>query len=491
MKPITFETYKDIAAELKLPYDVVLGIGRLRRSLMIDSDNVGFYHVVSEKPFLGYVNGVKVESWRDLYDSLMKFPIKAGFNCYRVENVRMGEELPLLMRGIQLGTFTFWKSTGLWLDLMPLFFLWKPAGSHTMRSLSEKMGLRGEVSTYTVAMSRFWNFAKQILNFAESEFFIGPETLCMTWHSGFGYARLRRIMLQSFVLKRGIWPELFQREDDRSPSFFLHNKPGIHRDVNIFDVKSAYPQTVVNLNIGLWKQGDLAEYEKFLMWSRDKFPDISFFLKWIANATIGDLNFTDGLIRDKKVLCDVWLTFREIMCSWTAPFIDEVVFSYVDSVYTKKAEVPPLPGYKVILKHRCSWVAIYNQQRLIFMGDDDKIIMKHFDKRLKLKMYEYVDEMVKALLASEGPDILYRPIEIIMDSLPDDAFLLHIFKDGPCHDQEYFEIWFDLKDGENAVYLSKDGVTTNPKKLCRSRYKEMLQQYLKLFLMEVKNGEKK
>jgi hypothetical protein len=162
------------------------------------------------------------------------------------------------------------------------------------------------------------------------------------------------------------------------------------------------------------------------------------------------------------------------------------MFSYTDCAYTHKKKVPTMEGYNMHLKEHLEWTAIYNQQRVLSMTKDGKIHRVHFNKPMRIKLFEYLEEIIDQKLREDAEAFLKNPdLKIDLRKLKKenpDLFKVVVFKKNDiCRDINYLEIWGDLVYGLNNVYLSKDGVTTDPKKILVTKYRKFTDSYLKLY----------
>lgn len=490
--------YKDVAKHLCLSYSIFCRMLGLRPPQPISGD-VALYDIETDmdtkKFILGVVNNLKFDDPLGMVKEIAKHKVVAGFNNFRFDNEYLFRLCPELFETRYMSGFELHKVKGCMnLDLLPAFMLWKPFEStHQLNRLAEMLGIKRKYGLADVGkkcgedvkiLTKFWPYARQIYDFVETNFHIDPETLSSTYHKRFGYSKLRRWFLQSWMMQEGTYPELVKRDDPRHPTYYYMHRKGFFRDVNVFDVKSAYPNTAVKLNCGLYKPGDFAEYEAALIVKRVQNPDISEFIKWVCNATIGDFNYRDGLLYDKKIMTDVWLHFRKVMQKWVRKIKKKnILYSMTDCVFTQLDSVPPIDGYDIDLKHRFKWLAIFNQQRLIGLTNEGRIHRVHFNRPVRLKLFDELDRVIDGILRTDPVEFFKRPgLEIDLKNLGPAAFAVVIFKrDEVCRNVEYLELWPDLKFGLNDVYLGRRGITTDPKKISHRRYNKWVKYYLNLY----------
>ncbi|MCS7106063.1 MAG: hypothetical protein NZ942_01985 [Candidatus Aenigmarchaeota archaeon] len=495
-----------VANELKLSYSILRRLTNMRPEITL-GDDACFYDIETKdnKFMLGVVNDKVFYDAEEMLDYMKGFKVCCGFNNYRYDNEILFKDFPKYFKTVNFGNFVLHKIKGLInIDLLAVFMLWRPfKPSHKLNELAKELGFQrkhesGEFDENKCRedveiMKRFYPVAKELLNWTEKNFFLDPETLCSLYTRDL--SKLRRWMLQSFMLQKGIYPKLVRIEDKRKPSFFHFHRKGFFQNIYVYDVSSAYPTTAIRLNCSIWKKGDFAEYEKFLIEERKKNPAIEQYIKWLANAAIGDMNYTDGLLYNKKILCDVWLTFKKVMEDWAEKVGKEnIVYSYVDCLFTKK-QINVFPeGYNVRLKRIFDWLIIYNQIR--YVGFSEGQIHKiHFNRKIDIKLYDYLDNMIEEKLKTNPLEFVKDPsleaLGIELKNLPKHLFKIVVKKtNNVCRSAEYLEIWDSLKEGLNDVYLSKNGITTDENKICYQKYKRYIDSYLKLFKFS-SNLEKK
>lgn len=498
---ITQGNYFDIAKKLSLSYSILRKLIGARNTQILEHEPC-FYDIETDennKFLCGVVNDTTFYKPEDLILELRKYRICCGFNNFRFDNELLARLVPNGFKTQTHGSFILhkvWNATNI--DMLPCFMLWKPfMQSHTLNNLATELGINREYNLDqkkqkcredVMILRQFYPYAKKLLNQIEISFLLDPETVCSQYYNS--YNKLRRWMLQSWMLQNNIVPTLMQKSDPRKPSFYFYHKKGFFFDINVHDVKSAYPTTAINLGCSLYRKNDFAEYLKFLIQQRKDNPDIEQFYKWSANATIGDMNYTDGLLYDKKIICDVWLTFKKKMQQWIRKIGKEnVKYSFTDCVYTQLDHVPEMKGYEIGIKHKFKWVAVFNQQRILGLTDENKIHKIHFNKPIKLKMFFKVDQLMEEKLRDDPLKFLKDPkLDLNLKDQSEDDFAIVVHKTGnTCRSIEYLDIWQDLQMGLNNVYLNKDGVTTDPNKIAYNKYQKYINSYMKLFKLRVKS----
>ena len=493
---VTRENYVQIAGELKLSYAVLKRLANVRPQILL-SDDACFYDIETEKNkfTLGVVNDRLFTDPAEMLKYIQRFDVCCGFNTYRYDNevLYRHKNMASFFKTIDYRNFILHKiGRCINIDLLPVYMLHSPfSNRHRLDDLAKELNVKRQCNDYTEEKCRedvqiiqkFYPIAKELLNWIETSFFVDPETICVLYYKDF--VKLRRWCLQSWMLQHGIYPKLIKVEDDRKPSFYRSYRKGFFGDINVFDVRSSYPTTAVNLNCSIYRSGDFAEYERFLLEQRDKCQRIGTFIKWLGNATIGDQNYTDGLLYNKKIMIDVWLEFKKVMTKWIEQIGKEnVIFAYTDSIFTKLSSVPEIPPYTVQLKHKYKWVAIYNQIRYVAQIKDTNSIHKvHFDRKLNLKLFDYMDEKIHEKLLDDPIAFIKDPkLDTSLADFPEDTFKIVVFKkDNVCRNIEYLLLWNDFEYGLNNAYLSRKGLTQDPKKICFARYQKFYDYYLGLF----------
>lgn len=499
IKEINQYNYKNIAKELCLSYSVLRRLINIRNEVKLNN-SVCFYDIETDdkgKFILGVIcdletDGKLFKNQKEMLKEIMKYEICAGFNSIRFDNEVLFFNNPEFFDTIFYGSFKLHKiKNTINLDLLPVYSLWNPfKASHKLNSLAKDLNFNRQFDLRekenkcfedVLILKKFWFYAKELLEWIEHNFFIEPETICSLYYKSF--SKLRRWILQSYFLRNNIYPKLIKRKDKRKLSFFRYVKKGFWTNINVFDVKSAYPNTAIKLNSTLYEKGDFANYLKFILSERNKHPNIEQFVKWCANATIGDMNYTDALLYDKKIICDVWLTFEKVMKDWIKEIgIKNIIYAYTDCIFTELKSVKSPKNYEISLKHKFKWINIYNIQRYIGLNEDNKIIRVHFNRPLKIKLFDYLDKLINKKLEHNPYDFLKNPkLDIDFKNLPDEIYEILVFKkDDICKNIEYLELWEYLNYGLNVVFLSKTGLTNNRKKIDYSKYKKYIKYYLNL-----------
>ena len=488
-----------MAKKLCLSYSVLQRLAGIRKKTDLGG-SIAFYDIETDmdtKKFMfGVVNSRIFSRPAELVEEIMRYDICAGFNNFRFDNEYLNMLCPSEFVSCRMPGFVLHKLRGcINLDLLPAFNLWRPLeASHQLNQLADVLGYerkcslddpKGKCFEDVDILRRFWPYAREIYEFVESHFLIDPETLSTTYHKKFSYSKLRRWFLQSWALQRGIYPALVKRESRKKPTYFYYCRPGFYRDINVFDVKSAYPSTAIRLNSTIWETGDFAEYEREMIRLRSENPKIEKFIKWVCNATIGDFNYRDGLLYDRRLMAEVWTAFKKVMEKWVRKIgLENIVYSFTDCVYTHLDSVPQPGDYEISVKHRFRWVAIFNQQRLIGLTDEGKFHRVHFNRPVRLKLFDAIDRHIDAKLLDDPVWFFRNPdwLKFDFDDFKPEDFAIVVFKkDDVCRNIEYLEIWDELDFGLNNVYLSKKGVTVNKDEICYDRYRNWIEYYLNLY----------
>lgn len=281
---INRDNYKDFAKELSLSYAIFKRLLGIRPQILLD-DNVCFYDIETDEKtgefLFGLVNNIKFNDEESLLNKVQKFRVSAGFNTFRFDNEYLYKKEPQYFKTIPYGNFQLHKIKGcINVDLLPVFMLWNPfLGNHQLNTLAKELEFERKYDLSEKEnkcfedlqiMKMFYPLAKELLNWIETTYLIDPESVCVLFYKSF--SKLRRWMLQSWMMQQGTYPKLIQRGDKRKPSFYRYVKRGIYeKPIYVWDAKSAYPVTAVKLNCSLYEEGDFADYEKFLLKERSKY----------------------------------------------------------------------------------------------------------------------------------------------------------------------------------------------------------------------------
>ncbi|MEF9438213.1 MAG: hypothetical protein L0922_05580, partial [Candidatus Mariimomonas ferrooxydans] len=252
---VTPENYKDIAKGLCLSYSIIKRHLEMSSPIIING-KLGLYDIETDRDIgkfiLGYVNGKLFTDPKEMVDNLSGYDVIAGFNSYRFDNENLFRECPESFETVRMSGFDLHKVRGcLNLDLLPAFMLWKPfLNGHSGQVLGDELGFKrkhdlsnpaGKCQEDIQIMRMFWPYARQIFETIDYIFGLDPETLSSTYHRKFGYSKLRRWFMQSWMIRMGIYPELVKRDSPKKPTYYLYHKKGFYTGINVFDIKSAYP----------------------------------------------------------------------------------------------------------------------------------------------------------------------------------------------------------------------------------------------------------
>lgn len=509
---INMSNYKEVARKLALPYNVLIEFINDNTGELNDStegfepnmNQVAIYDIETddrENFEFGYVNDKRFNDPALMSMELRKYPVIAGFNNFRFDNEILARSCPELWKEtVMSGGFKI-HTINTCIDLLLCYALWKPfKETHKLDELAKDLDIArlynlsdkdNKCQEDIAICKQFYPTARQVVNWIWFHFKIDPHTLCSMMMKQTG--KLRRWMLQSWMLQRGTLPLLIRRSCAEKPSYYLYAKPGYYKGINVFDVRSAYPTTAMILRSSLYKDNDFAEFEEFLMRERNRNPDIQEFIKWCCNAMIGDMNNNDAILRDSKIMVSVWNHFHEVMKMWIKDVGKKnIVYAYTDCIFTRKRQVPVPKPYEIQLKHKFNWLVIWNVSRILGLTAEGKIHKTHFNRKYpQLKLYEYLDQVVECRLKQDHKKFLKDPMALEFDlkSLPEDAFKMVIRKDSDtCYNLDLLEVWSDLNYGFNEVYLAKGRktVTTKFSQISFIKYEKLIKQYLKLF--KVKNS---
>lgn len=498
---ITEKNYKDLCKRCALPYCFFENQFNKRPIMNINDVKVAFYDIetTSDMKFLfGYVNDKRFDDPKELVKEIQNYAVAVSFNGFRYDNVVLKKLVPELFESFFVNRFEAHLIKGVInIDALIFYRLWKPfRKSHKLVNLAREFGIEKEFNLDdkdnkcredVMILEHFWICLEKIAGWIYENFWIDPTYLsAMNWKQ---INKLRRWFYQLWYLREyHVEPSLIKRScKDQYAKYFTHHVPGFYKDINVFDVKSAYPTTAIKLGISLYGGKDFARFEEWLISEREANPKIQETIKWVCNAIIGDMNCTDGMMYDKGIMSKIWNTFHGYMIDWTDKIgIDNIVYSYTDCVMTSLDSLPDfIEPFKVALKAEYEWLVIYNIGRLLALKKDGNIHRVHFNRvPAILKMYDYVEEIIDKKLREDPVGFITNPfIDIDLKGFPKDAFSLVIMKnDEYCHSPDYLEIWADLKIGFNDVYYTKGGsVTSDFSKIDFKHYEKLLKNYLKLY----------
>lgn len=489
-----------------LPYCLPAAmISKAEYRTLSSSDKIAVYDIettASEEFLFGVVsvNGTAqvFEDPRKLMEEICKYKFSCGFNSNRFDNVILAKLLPEYFKEIRLSErfSIFWPKDTIHFDALFYYQWWKPlAKSHRLDLLAEDLGIKRSFNLTDkmnkcfedcAIVEKFIPMIKEMHNFIVKNFKLDPlaySTMPFTWGG-----KLRRWMLQSYFLQNGIIPKHKTSESAVPCDYYRHCIKGIHWDVNVFDIKSMYPQTAINLQSTLYKKGDFAAYMKFLMTCRNDYPSIAAFIKFTANATIGDMGSSySQIIKNRKIMADIWNTARESMEKLVKKIGKrKVVYSFTDSVFTKEQLIPKIKGYTIEKRTFFKWLVIYNIERILGIDFNGNIKKTHFQRKFNIKLYNHIDAIIEQKLKKNPMAFLKNPkIEINLKQIDKDLLKIILYKKGNvCRNIDYYPFWDSLEDGFHEIFLANKGVTLNPKKISYKRYQKLINDYLKLFKVD-------
>jgi len=426
-----------------------------------------------------------------LCNYLKNFDVIAGFNLFRFDYEVLSRYVPQFFETVKQGNFVLRiPKSKITLDLLFYYQVHKPfAPSHKLIYLARDIGFnytadfsdkKNKCRQDVLVCEKFYKIAECYYNFIVKNFnldFLSFSTIPGKW-----LGKLRRYFFQSYCLKNKILPKLVRKETNLKPDYYRYFKRGYYENVYSFDISQTYPNTIINLNLSLYKRNDLKNYMKFWI---DKRKEVGDFAKYVANAFIGDLGSQYSMIYDREIMVRVWLHVKKVMEDWVRKIRKKnVVYAYTDNVVTPLKEVPRPEGYDVKMKSHYEWLVVYNIQRILGF-DGQSIVRTHFIKKYpQLKMWDYVDSKIDEILLSRSRKrFLLNPEKYVnkirIGSLSDDNFKIVIRKDSDvCKVVDYFDIWDDLSFGFNEVFLSRNGLSKEPDK---KFYLNILKDYLKLY----------
>ena len=481
------------------------GLGRGGQDL---SGPVCFYDIETddaENFLFGFVTDEQGQSKRyddaaGMVKAIAGFRVAVAFNSFRFDNRVLHGLAPDLFDVQDLMKLECHLIKGcINVDALVFYRLWKPfAVSHKLEYLARDVGMvkvhvgmedkEAKCAEDCEVLRLFWPHCREMADWYWKVFRFDAEW--MGAMAPYGMQKLRRWCLQVWVLEHGIVPELVQKRSKRRASFYMSARRGLHRDLVVYDVKSAYPMTVIRLDCGLWQKGDFALFEKWLVAERGANPGIQEGIKWICNALIGDMNCTDGLLYDQNIMVDTWNTFKGYMERWVAAIgRKHVKYAYTDCVMLPAGVgLPAFPesGYEVAIKHKFKWLVVYNIERLLGVNGDGKVHRTHFNRvPAQLRLYDYLEDAIdRILLSKDAMKFLAKPFNPVnFRELPDRAFSIVIRKDGDtCNSVDYLEIWPQLQMGFNEVYYGKGGRLVRDRvKIDYRQYEKLVKNYLRLY----------
>lgn len=489
------------ASQLAAPYSLLASLISGRNYCLIGgSGKVCFYDIETddkENFLFGYVNDRYFDSAEEMCREIMNYDVVCAFNCFRFDNELLFKAAPEFFDTISFGRFKVHFFRGkINLDLLFFYQLWKPYNNtHKLAQLAADLGIEKQFDLSNkeekckediAVLEKFYPYAAKIYNFLVSEFKM--DYLSFSTLPAMHFGKLRRWLLQSYMLQNNTLPYLFQKDTAETAEYFMMHRKGYYENVNHFDIKSAYPNAGIKLNCTLYRENDFSNYLKKLVELRGHYKDIEESLKYIANATIGDMGSSQSLVRDKKIMIDIRKEITAVMKEWVRKVRKKnVIYAYVDGFITKLEKVPLVEGYETRLKAHYDWLVIYNQQRML-MKEANAVKRIQFQKQFpSLKLFGFVDKQIDILLLNGyHKEFLKKPVlnGLKIDSLPEEFFKLVVRKDDDvCRVPDYFEFWDDLEFGFNEIFLAKNGFSL--KKPYIPKYRKIVNDYLRQYRMKI------
>ena len=502
--------FRNIAAKIGVPYSY-LASKMAKRDYVKDLDGftVCFFDIETgddEKFLFGYANEHKFEDPETLLMYMKGFDVIVGFNSFRFDYEVLFKYCPAYFDTIDFSGFKLHvMSSKINIDALFYYQWWKPYGeSHRLTRLAEEIGFQRmhddledkdkKCQEDVAILVGFWDTIKELYKFFA---IFNMDHITYSTVPTHAFGKLRKWMMQIWMIDNNIYPGLINENSSEKPEFFRYASKGLHRNVRSFDVKSAYPTTAINLGIGLYKERDFSEYMAWLLIQREKYSDIQQTIKFVQNATIGDLGSTNSLIFKRQIMVSIWNDFYNKMLDWTKQIKKKnIVYGYTDNVVTSLQAVPAIVGYTVVKKTEYKWLVIYNEVRILGLTTEGKIQRVQFTKPMRnLLFWQILESRIDEELC--GPDFigfLKDPAKFIfsvVETMKPDMFKIVIRKtDDICRNVEYYDIWDDLQLGFNEFYFTKTGITFKAEAMDLGAYtkKLNLKGYAKLYKSSSRRG---
>lgn len=463
---------------------------------------VGFYDIETDGKgnfLFGMVRGGdcvrKFENPIEMVEALDRYSVVVGFNSYRFDNEILAKHAIERFEAINLPRFTLRVvRKPLNLDALLFYTLRSPLEkSHKMVYLAKDMGLelpglddkKKRCKTELEALSRFWPEMAAMYDWLVSRFRIDPYTLFSL--PMIGISKLRRWCLQSWLLQRGVMAYPYRADTKRKPTFYRHHKKGYYRDVHSYDVKGAYATTAASMELSLYEKGDFSSYMRFLLGEREKNPDIQGMIKYITNATIGDMGNPRSLVGNKEIMASVWLGFRKRMLKWVKAIGKaNIAYSYTDGFYTTKAvDFGDTAPYTIKERTKLKEMAVYNASRILCLDENGKVFRYQFQRAMPaLGMWQEIDRRMDEVLQNNFRDVVTGKFvpKFPARLLPAGLLKIVVYKNTEeCRNLELWEYWSDLQMGFNEIYLARDGMTADTGKIDYRKYDAMIRKYIRLY----------
>lgn len=483
----------------------------------MDETKVAFYDIETEDTSegearfqFGYVKSLNGRAIRydnpvKMSEALRRYNVVIGFNSYRFDNEILAKTSPEHFETVDLPQFKLAAVRDvLNLDALMFYALWEPfERSHKLQLLGLRLGIdipglddkEKRCEAELQVLSQFWPHMAKLYDWFVTAYRIDPLTLFTLPVRNL--AKLRRWCLQAYLTQLGIYTRPFRCGATAKAEYLKIAKPGYYKRVHIYDVKSAYPTTAANLELTLYEKGDFSAYMRMLIAQRDDSQNegIRQTIKWLANASIGDMGNPEAEICNQAVMAEIWNTFKVYMEGLVKKVGKKnVIYAMTDSIYTQGFQ--PLScmhdGYTVVEKSLLEHFVVYNQTRTLSLDAEGKVKRTQFQRAYPaLGFWRLVDAEVDQKLREDFEGFCNNPkIDINMRMVDSKELRSAVRKnDSICERDEYWDIWPKLKMGFNDLYLGKKGWVFSQGKLDFKRYESLVKKHLELYRLPKKGNK--
>ena len=282
-----------------------------------------------------------------------------------------------------------------------------------------------------IALARFlWDYLKipALYRILSSLLNIDRHHMQLTFRD-----RLKSYIVYQAYLDRGyILSDLPRAECSPSVNQVYVRRPGIYYDVVEYDIRSAYPTTVIVRGIDPYDRDVFPDLMRTLLSFRDSYDGVpADFSKLLANSLIGMMKYELSAFRNECAWARVINGVYEV---WH-PVSERAVWANVDSaILPADVGAPDVEGYNVREVNRFRWLVVYDDRRLLGQTYEDEFVHKginpsyYWGEAVRLPVFwDRVDSALDYYIASD-PKRVYLPLSesldvikrVILDSLSDD-----------------------------------------------------------------------
>ena len=474
------------------------------------SENIGFYDIEcdeAENFILGYVNEKKFINPEEMVKELMTYDIIVGFNIIKFDNHILKKYARDSFYEIKNADFVAYMiKNALHIDLLSVIQTIVGKDSYTQEALAMESNFPEKILSHkedkdekckqdlrickflwvTYNIPKVFNIISTLANVDVGLLMVVPKK------------HLRKWILINKYLRQGYLPlKPYNPPKKMASEPFKLAKKGFFEDVSYWDIKSAYPQTAVNMgDLGIYpSESTFSDLQRELLYLAEN-PLLKEFMKSISNPLFGSQYSMNEFFKNEEIFSRVVKEVADKVSEKSKEF--EGIYSNTDCWAIKGDKVIQLEGYTVEKKYKFSELYIYSVNKWIGKTIEGKIFSRGFSK-LTSKVPQILSharkEIMDKLKKTQGKEFklmlddenLTSNTQKNIKKFDIDEFKVIVRKTSDyCTDLNMAHIWASLKKGFNSLYYKDDGtLTTDEKKIGFKYIKTLIKDMEKEYNTEV------